>query len=52
MPAKDPKEIFLMLLSDVRQNTERAAKIYRGRSCPIEGWESWIYASSSSVSSP
>lgn len=29
MPAKDPKEVFLMLLSDVRQNTERAAKIYQ-----------------------
>ena len=29
MAAKDPKEVFLMLLSDVRQNTERAAKIYQ-----------------------
>jgi ferritin-like metal-binding protein YciE len=29
MPAKDPKEVFLTLLSDVRQNTERAAKIYQ-----------------------
>ena len=29
MPAKDPKEVFLTLLSDVRQNTERAAKIYK-----------------------
>lgn len=29
MPAKDPKEVFLMLLSDVRQNTERAAKVYK-----------------------
>lgn len=28
MPAKDPREVFLMLLSDVRQNTERAAKVY------------------------
>ncbi len=29
MPVKDPKELFVMLLSDVRQNTERAAKIYQ-----------------------
>jgi len=29
MPTKDPKEVFVMLLSDVRQNTERAAKIYQ-----------------------
>jgi ferritin-like metal-binding protein YciE len=29
MPAKDPREVFLTLLSDVRQNTERAAKIYK-----------------------
>lgn len=29
MPAKDPKEVFLMLLSDVRRNTERANKIYQ-----------------------
>ena len=28
MPIKDPKEVFLMVLSDVRQNTERATKIY------------------------
>ena len=28
MPTRDPKEVFLTLLSDVRQNTERAAKIY------------------------
>lgn len=28
MPARDPKEVFLTLLSDVRQNTERAAKVY------------------------
>jgi ferritin-like metal-binding protein YciE len=25
---KDPKEVFVMILSDVRQNTERATKIY------------------------
>ena len=29
MAARDPKEVFLTLLSDVRQNTERAAKIYQ-----------------------
>jgi len=28
MPAKDPKEVFLMLLSHVRQGTERGAKLY------------------------
>lgn len=28
MPIKNPKEVFVMLLSDARQNTERAAKIY------------------------
>jgi ferritin-like metal-binding protein YciE len=28
MPMKDPKEVFVMLLSDVRQSTERATKIY------------------------
>jgi ferritin-like metal-binding protein YciE len=29
MPTKDPKEVFVMLLSDVRRNTERAAKVYQ-----------------------
>jgi ferritin-like metal-binding protein YciE len=29
MPIKDPKELFVTLLSDVRQNTERAATIYQ-----------------------
>ena len=29
MAPKNPKEIFVTLLSDVRQNTERAAKIYK-----------------------
>jgi ferritin-like metal-binding protein YciE len=29
MPAKDPKEVFVTLLSDVRQNTQRAAKVYQ-----------------------
>jgi ferritin-like metal-binding protein YciE len=29
MPVKSPKELFVMLLSDVRQNTERSAKIYQ-----------------------
>ena len=29
MATKDPKEVFLTLLSDVRQNTERAGKIYQ-----------------------
>ena len=28
MAPKNPKEVFLTLLSDVRQNTERAAKFY------------------------
>jgi ferritin-like metal-binding protein YciE len=27
MPVKNPRELFVMLLSDVRQNTERSAKI-------------------------
>jgi len=29
MPVKTPREVFVMLLSDVRQGTERAAKIYQ-----------------------
>jgi ferritin-like metal-binding protein YciE len=29
MPVKTPREVFVMLLSDVRHNTERAAKIYQ-----------------------
>ncbi|HXY52831.1 MAG TPA: DUF892 family protein [Terriglobales bacterium] len=29
MPAKTPKEVFVWLLSDVRQGTEKAAKIYQ-----------------------
>jgi ferritin-like metal-binding protein YciE len=29
MSAKTPKELFVMLLSDVRQGTEKAAKIYQ-----------------------
>lgn len=29
MPAKNPKEVFLMLLSNARQTTERSANIYR-----------------------
>jgi len=29
MPARDPKDVFLTLLSDVRQSTERAGKIYK-----------------------
>jgi ferritin-like metal-binding protein YciE len=28
MPVKDPKEVFLTLLSDVRQNTERSTKVF------------------------
>ena len=28
MPVKDPKEVFLMLLSHVRQGTERGTKLY------------------------
>ena len=28
MPARNPKEVFLMLLSDARNNTERTAKVY------------------------
>ena len=29
MPIKDPKEVFVMLLSDARNNTERATKAYQ-----------------------
>lgn len=29
MPARTPKELFVLLLSDVRQGTEKAAKIYQ-----------------------
>lgn len=29
MPAKNPKEVFVTLLSDARQNTERSVKIYQ-----------------------
>lgn len=29
MPGRNPKEVFLMLLSDARQNTERSAEFYR-----------------------
>jgi ferritin-like metal-binding protein YciE len=29
MPIKDPKEVLLTLLSDVRQNTERSTKFYQ-----------------------
>jgi len=29
MPAKDPKEVFVTILSDVRQGTEKAGKIYQ-----------------------
>ena len=29
MAARDPKGVFLTLLSDVRQNTERAVKVYQ-----------------------
>src|SRR5579864_4897719 len=29
MPVKNPKELFVTLLSDVRQSTERSAKIYQ-----------------------
>ena len=29
MAAKNPKEVFLMLLSDARNNTERSAQVYR-----------------------
>ena len=29
MPVKTPKELFVMLLSDVRQGTEKAAKFYQ-----------------------
>jgi len=29
MPAKNPKEVFVMLLSDARNNTERSAKVYK-----------------------
>lgn len=29
MPVKNPKELFVTLLSDARQNTERSAKVYQ-----------------------
>jgi len=29
MPAKNPKEVFLTLLSDARQNTERTTKLFQ-----------------------
>jgi ferritin-like metal-binding protein YciE len=29
MPVRNPKEVFLMLLSDARNNTERSAEVYR-----------------------
>jgi ferritin-like metal-binding protein YciE len=29
MPVKNPTEVFLMLLSDARKNTERSANVYR-----------------------
>jgi hypothetical protein len=29
MPARNPKEVFLMLLSNARQNTERADDVYQ-----------------------
>lgn len=29
MPIKDPKEVFVMMLSDTRNNTERATKAYQ-----------------------
>ena len=29
MPARTPRELFVLLLSDVRQGTEKAAKIYQ-----------------------
>lgn len=29
MPGKDPKELFLMLLSEARQGTERSTNVYR-----------------------
>ena len=29
MPVKDPKELFVLLLSNVRQGTERATKLYQ-----------------------
>ena len=29
MTVRDPKELFVMLLSDARQSTERSTKIYQ-----------------------
>ena len=29
MPVKNPREVFLLMLSDLRQSTERATKIYQ-----------------------
>ena len=36
MPAKDPKEVFLILLSHVRQGTERATKLYDEIGEPVQ----------------
>jgi ferritin-like metal-binding protein YciE len=36
MAAKNPKEVFLMLLSDARRNTERSAELYREISAAAE----------------
>ena len=39
MPIKNPKEVFLALLSDVRQSTERTAKFYQEISGLVENPE-------------
>ena len=36
MPVKNPRELFVMLLSDARQSTERSAKIYQEISQPAQ----------------
>jgi len=39
MPAKTPKEVFLMLLSNVRNKTERQSEIYQEIGKHAEGPE-------------
>ncbi|HEX4921316.1 MAG TPA: DUF892 family protein [Candidatus Bathyarchaeia archaeon] len=36
MPVKDPKELFVMMLSDVRQGTERTTKIFQEMSTIVQ----------------
>lgn len=36
MPVRDPKDVFLLLLSDAKKNAERSTKLYHGMSELIE----------------